>query len=68
MKITLTSNKFDPNPYYDIPLKAQTEKFTKILPKMIDTFDQTDLILRTLNVYMQKKMITSYVKSEHHTG
>ena len=48
MKITLTSNKFDPNPYYDIPLKAQTEKFTKILPKMIDTFDQNGFDLTNL--------------------
>ena len=55
MKITLTSNKFDPNPYYDIPLKAQTEKFTKILPKMIDTFDQNGFDLTNLERLYAKK-------------
>ena len=56
MKITLSSNKFDPNPYYDIPIKGQTENFTKILPKMIDTFDQNGFDLTNLERLYAKKM------------
>ena len=57
MKITLTENKFNPNPYYDQPIKAElTDNFVKNLPSMIDTFDQNGFDLTNLERLYAKKM------------
>ena len=57
MKITLTQNKFNPNPYYDQRIKAiLSDNFVKNLPGTIDTFDQNGFDLTNLERLYAKKM------------
>ena len=57
MKITLTQNKFNPNPYYDQRIKANlSDNFVKNLPGTIDTFDQNGFDLTNLERLYAKKM------------
>ena len=57
MKITLTQNKFNPNPYYDQRIKAEpTDNFIKNLPRTMDTFDQNGFDLTNLERLYAKKM------------
>ena len=57
MKITLTQNKFNPNPYYDQRIKAElTDNFVKNLPNTMDTFDQNGFDLTNLERLYAKKM------------
>ncbi len=57
MKITLTSNNFNPDPFYRQPIKATTtDIFVKNLPSMINTFDQNGFDLTNLERLYAKKM------------
>ena len=57
MKISLTKNTFNQDPFYSQPIKAAvTDNFVKNLPSMIDTFDQNGFDLTNLERLYAKKM------------
>jgi len=62
MKITLTQNKFNPNPYYTLPIDLDESIDLK---STVDTFDQNGFDLTDLEIMYAKKMDLDIKKVRH---
>ena len=63
MKITLSNNNFNPNPYYTLPIDLDESIDLK---STIDTFDQNGFDLTDLEILYAKKM-DLHIKKVRHT-
>ena len=62
MKITLSKNNFNPNPYYTLPIDLDESIDLK---STIDTFDQNGFDLTDLEILYAKKMDLDIKKVRH---
>ena len=62
MKITLSKNNFNPNPYYTLPIDLDESIDLK---STIDTFDQNGFDLTDLEIFYAKKMDLDIKKVRH---